>query len=154
MLSGNINHLDLIPYLPSKAAKFIAETKILLEQSAADGKHELSEEGVFLILVSVDTMPIDKCRPEIHEKYIDVQLLLSGEESIGYGHQTVIELCEDLLAERDVAFCNTVVEEKVVSLNQGDFAMFFPGEIHRPLLATQQPMMIRKAIIKIPLALI
>jgi biofilm protein TabA len=154
MLCGNLEHLELTPYLPKKIVQFINETKVLLESDYKEGRNELSEEGVFVMLVKPETLVLEKCRPEIHAKYLDVQVVLKGEESIGYGCRPVTKLKEDLLDESDVAFSEDIREEKLISLNQGDFAIFYPGEVHRPLVATNDPCTIQKAIIKIPQSIV
>ena len=150
MLCGNIQHLELIPYLPAKVVQFINETKALLTTSPENGRHELSEDEVFVVLVDAETCALETCRPEIHAKYVDVQIVRHGEESIGYGCQPVGDLAESCLKERDVAFVEQIEHEKLINLNVGDFAMFFPGEVHRPLVATNDACTVQKAIIKIP----
>lgn len=41
-----------------------------------------------------------------------------------------------------------------MTLRSGDFAVFLPGEPHQALCAVQAPMTVRKAVFKVPRALL
>ncbi|MGD7779669.1 toxin-antitoxin biofilm protein TabA, partial [Escherichia coli] len=45
-----------------------------------------------------------------------------------------------------------VVDEKTVILNEGDFVVFYPGEVHKPLCAVGAPAQVRKAVVKMLMA--
>ena len=44
------------------------------------------------------------------------------------------------------------VDEKTVILNEGDFVVFYPGEVHKPLCAVGAPAQVRKAVVKMLMA--
>jgi biofilm protein TabA len=56
----------------------------------------------------------------------------------------------DWLAEKDIAFLPE--QEKTVILNEGDFVVFYPGEVHKPLCAVGAPAKVRKAVVKMLMA--
>ena len=56
------------------------------------------------------------------------------------------------LAERDIAFLSAGEQEKTGILNEGDFVVFYPGEVHKPLCAVGEPAKVRKAVVKILMA--
>ena len=37
-------------------------------------------------------------------------------------------------------------------LNEGDFVVFYPGEVHKPLCAVGAPALVRKAVVKMQVA--
>ena len=37
-------------------------------------------------------------------------------------------------------------------LNEGDFVVFYPGEVHKPLCAVGEPAKVRKAVVKMLMA--
>ncbi|EDV0473395.1 YhcH/YjgK/YiaL family protein, partial [Salmonella enterica subsp. enterica] len=39
-----------------------------------------------------------------------------------------------------------------VVLNEGDFVVFYPGEVHKPLCAVGEPARVRKAVVKMLMA--
>ncbi|MBE8359523.1 YhcH/YjgK/YiaL family protein, partial [Leptospira interrogans] len=53
------------------------------------------------------------------------------------------------LADKDIAFLPAGTDEKHVVLQTGDFVVFFPGEVHKPLCAVGEPANVRKAVVKI-----
>ena len=58
----------------------------------------------------------------------------------------------DWLADKDIAFLPEGVDEKTVILNEGDFVVFYPGEVHKPLCAVGAPAQVRKAVVKMLMA--
>lgn len=58
----------------------------------------------------------------------------------------------DWLTDKDIAFLPTSVDEKTVVLNEGDFVVFYPGEVHKPLCAVGEPARVRKAVVKMLIA--
>ena len=58
----------------------------------------------------------------------------------------------DWLAEKDIAFLAEGQQEKTVILNEGDFVVFYPGEVHKPLCAVGAPALVRKAVVKMQVA--
>ncbi len=43
-------------------------------------------------------------------------------------------------------------QEQTVILNEGDFVVFYPGEVHKPLCAVGAPAKVRKAVVKMLMA--
>ena len=55
----------------------------------------------------------------------------------------------DWLADKDIAFIGQGIDEKTVILNEGDFVVFYPGEVHKPLCAVGAPAQVRKAVVNL-----
>ncbi|EKA6262458.1 YhcH/YjgK/YiaL family protein, partial [Salmonella enterica] len=89
-------------------------------------------------------------KAELHKKYIDVQILLSGYEEIGYSNKIDTRIKELEHLPDDIIFPECVANEQFVTLNPGDFALFYPNQIHRPLCTRGKPAPVKKAIVKIP----
>ncbi len=58
----------------------------------------------------------------------------------------------DWLADKDIAFLPEGAQEKTVVLEEGDFVIFWPGEVHKPLCAVGDPAPVRKAVVKMLMA--
>ncbi|TGD49773.1 YhcH/YjgK/YiaL family protein, partial [Salmonella enterica subsp. enterica serovar Poona] len=43
-------------------------------------------------------------------------------------------------------------DEKPGALHEGDFVVFYPGEVHKPLCAVGEPARVRKAVVKMLMA--
>jgi len=149
MLSGNINHLERLSYVDSRIHDYVLKSVALAKENQEDGKFEIDGSDVFLILATVTTEPVEDRKSEIHYNYIDIQLLLSGDEVFGISGYTDAEYLNKEF-ENDVCFLPEIENEEFVTLHEGDFMIFYPGEAHRPLCsADDSPQEIRKAIIKI-----
>jgi len=118
----------------------------------ADGKHSLDGENMFAIVSRYKPEPKEKRRPEAHQKYIDIQYIVAGEEVIGYSNlSAVATVSEDLLAEKDIIFFSNIGDEIDIVVSQGMYAVFFPWDIHRPNCVSQAEMTVRKVVLKIKL---
>ncbi|MBF9000902.1 MULTISPECIES: YhcH/YjgK/YiaL family protein [Vibrio] len=151
MFIGNIAQPSFHNALSPTLVKLIQQvTTRLANESLANGKYELADDNAFFMLVDDQTHLIKERTPECHQQYLDVQLLLEGEETFGYSTETFIALEQDFLAEKDLAFSNQLKNERFITLGAGDFVVFYPGQPHRPLVAVRDtPAPIRKVIIKV-----
>lgn len=150
MLFGNVKKLDLVPYMSEKFVNWINEA-IALSENNDLGKYMIGDDGVFVMLVDGETEPRALRKSEIHKQYIDIQILLSGEEVYGYSNTISEEALKLVELENDVMFFDDVENEQFIKLQDGDFVIFYPNQAHRPLCAGgDKPMAIKKAILKIP----
>jgi biofilm protein TabA len=149
MLFGNIEQLELTPFVYTRLQNTISEA-VSIAKGNEEGKYLLSDERVFVVVASGTTEPKEARKAEVHKKYIDVQILLEGEECIGYSNHLEETVFSRASFENDLHFIDTVQNENFVELRPGDFALFYPGQIHRPMCAIDKITEVRKAIIKIP----
>lgn len=134
MITGNLEHLDrILPQLTGTVKKAL---ELLAERDVTElsvGKTLLAGEDIFASVNEYVTEPIEDRRPEKHFQYIDIQVLGAGREAIGYTDvENASNLTEDRREANDVVFYGTVKKENFVRLEKGDFAIFFPWEVHRP----------------------
>ena len=85
----------------------------------------------------------------MHRDHIDIQYLISGIEGIACRlDDGAITPSEAYDPSRDVAFYpKTLDGESLLHLQAGDFAILYPGEIHRPGCGTGN--IVDKIVIKI-----
>ncbi len=72
---------------------------------------------------------------EAHKTYIDVHLIISGEEIIGHNDESRLNETNPYNEEGDATLYKGAVETQLV-LKQGWFAVFLPGEPHMVGLQT------------------
>ncbi|HSN65255.1 MAG TPA: YhcH/YjgK/YiaL family protein, partial [Fusibacter sp.] len=68
------------------------------------GKHQIEGEDVFILIQEYETKSIDAASFEAHRKYVDIQLILSGEEWIGYAPVQSLSSIEPYDDSKDIAF--------------------------------------------------
>lgn len=148
MLIGNIDHLDLVPYLPAKLKDAIEYVKKNINQDTPLGKHDIDGNDVFVLVFNDNTEPFEKRRAEYHERYLDIQIVLKGQEGMTFSNFPAGEPTDNWLADKDIAFLPAGKQEQQVILQDGDFIVFYPGEVHKPLCAVGEPAPVRKAVVK------
>jgi len=109
------------------------------------GRHELRGSEVYFNLQEYETKPLQKL--EAHKKYIDIQVVASGEEYMGYTNIDNTSVSEDYNEEKDVMFLKGDVD-KLLATNK-NFLIFYPEDAHMPALAVNEPKHVKKAIFKI-----
>lgn len=100
------------------------------------GRYEIDGDRIYASLQGYETHEADPDKLEIHRKYVDIQLLLAGKESILC--RPVDDLKETVPYDggKDIAFYRTEAGNSVtVTLEPGKFAVFFPEEGHMPGLS-------------------
>lgn len=118
------------------------------------GRYEIQGKEIYVNVDESQTESIEQRHPEEHEKYVDVQFLATGRERLGFvENHGKFEVLEKY-ADRDLIFYKDVENESFVESRPGNFCIFFPGEIHRPLIASGKKMQIRKAIVKVAVSLL
>lgn len=134
MITGNLAHLERLAGQLTGPVKKALE--LLAERDVTElpvGKPLLAGEDIFASVNVYETEPVADRRPEKHFKYIDIQVLGAGREKIGYTDmENAGEITEDRREPNDVVFYGKVEKENFVQLEKGDFAIFFPWEVHRP----------------------
>lgn len=152
MIFGNKKNVEeYLPYLSKslkKALLYIEETDF---SKLENGEYEIDGSRIFARVNTYATEPKADRRPEKHEKYIDVQYVAAGEETIWYTPLTAecVET-ENKAENEDVIFYADPQEANCVTLKAGDFAVFFPWELHRPNCnAGEEPVNVQKVVVKV-----
>ncbi len=150
MIQGNIKDVEkFLPYLSPRlqtALKFIAATDF---SKLPNGQIEIEGRTIYAGINTYETEPKAERRPEKHNKYIDVQFIGRGEETVWYTPLLDSTITEDCFAERDVAFYTDPHERNCANLKAGDFCILFPWELHRPNCSTEATSSVQKIVVKV-----
>ena len=112
------------------------------------GNHPIVENDVWCTISESDARDIaDLPKMEVHDSFVDVHILLEGDETIGWKDRAKCE--NHQMAEyneaQDVALFDEM-PEVFISCSTGNFVMCFPSDAHTPLLGSGT---IKKAVFKI-----
>lgn len=119
----------------------------------AAGEHKKIEleEGLFAVEQVYQTKPRPEGFFESHRKYIDVQVVIAGEERMEVIDAAHITVREPYSADRDVILYNDVGDASELRLRAGEAAIFFPVDVHMPSLRLHAPAaLVRKTVVKVP----
>ncbi len=97
-----------------------------------------------------------KLRPEgffeSHRKYIDVQVIVEGEELMEVEDISRLTVSQAYNLERDFFKYADTATASVLRMRAGDIAIFFPEDGHMPSLQWRGPGLVRKTVVKVPVA--
>jgi YhcH/YjgK/YiaL family protein len=127
-----------------KAFEFLKTTdleNLPLEKIQIDG------DDIFAIPQKYSTKEESEGKWEAHRKYIDIQYLVSGSENIGFVLIDYLEELEPYDDEKDVEFFSG--EGDYVQVHDGEFAVFFPDDAHKPGLKIESTEEVFKIVFKI-----
>lgn len=115
------------------------------------GNYSLDGDDIFVIVNDYQTKPKSTAPFEVHQKYIDVQYVVSGEEEFGYLPLAGQTPSKPYVEKNDYAnFDYESNREKAsyIQLKAGMFALFFPGDMHMPG-TSDNAVSVRKVVIKV-----
>ncbi|MBR3605604.1 MAG: YhcH/YjgK/YiaL family protein [Candidatus Gastranaerophilales bacterium] len=129
-----------------KAFEFLANTDL---KNIEDGSYEIDGKTIYANVQSLKTKLVEDKKWEVHRKYIDIQYVISGEEKMGYGIlEDFNEITQKYDTEKDVEFLNGD-KFNFVDVQEGDFVIFYPNDVHAPMLSVNEPINVKKVIVKI-----
>ncbi|MDB6165968.1 MAG: YhcH/YjgK/YiaL family protein [Lacunisphaera sp.] len=106
-------------------------------------------EGMFAIDAAYLSKPRAEVFFETHRKYIDVQAILEGEESMEIADLGRLTLDVPYDAERDLIKYRDYAPTSVLRARAGEVMVFFPVDGHLSRAVTQ-PVLVRKTVVKVP----
>ncbi len=130
MIHSNIKDNGFYSSIDDKISLCLKKSKELNEHTPC-GRYELSDD-CYVNVVEYSPKPVENATSEIHRVYADIQLILSGEEYIGYNKTSLLSRVGDYDSLNDIQFFNGDVS--LLAMQQGDWALFMPGEAHAPSL--------------------
>lgn len=120
-------------------------------KNLSEGKHIIKGDEIYANVQSLITKPIEEAKWEVHRKYIDIQYVITGDEKMGYGllsdfNKTITPYDDN----KDVAFLEGK-NYNYVDVKEGNFVIFYPNDVHAPMLNYADSRAIKKVIVKIKL---
>jgi YhcH/YjgK/YiaL family protein len=117
--------------------------------TAADGRTDIDGDNLYASVATYDTCERDERRFEAHRKYIDVQALLEGEESIDVSLEKGLPMIEAYDEKKEVMFLKPPQHFASLEMRSGYFAVFYPHDIHRPGCRLRGKQQVRKIVLKV-----
>ena len=126
----------------SEAFGFLNQPQL---DSLPDGKYGISGEQVFAIISRQNGREISEGQLEGHRKYLDIQYLISGAESIGWSPREGLINTVAYDEEKDLEFFAGTPQSLLV-VAPCTFALFLPSDAHLPLIGKGA---IHKVVVKV-----
>jgi YhcH/YjgK/YiaL family protein len=150
-VKGNLKDWPSAPGIKGleRAFEYLARTDLA---ALPLGRTDIEGNDLFLTVSEAETRAPEQVKFEAHRRYIDIQLVVRGQESIGYAPVASLVMAEPYDATKDIEFFSVPQESATLALRAGDFAVFAPGDGHRPSLHLDGPHVSRKVVVKVSVA--
>jgi len=127
-----------------KAFDFLTNTNFA---QMSDGKYLIDSDNTFAVISTYKTKQATDARPESHDKYIDIQFMIDGEEYVYCGFRNEMTERTEHRPEDDISFYQG--QTMPYLLGKGRFLLIFPNDVHAPCACIDTPATVRKVVIKI-----
>src|SRR5215469_11180560 len=98
MIAGNIDHLQT--WLPLELREAIEHVKAHVTDATPLGKHDIDGNRLFYLISEDSTEPFADRRAEYHAKYLDIQIILKGQEGMTFSTLPAGKPDADWLADK------------------------------------------------------
>ncbi len=138
MIIGSLQNTQRIETIHPRFKTFFDYAKSIDWKNLELGKIGLDGDNLFVNHVVLD--PKDKANAALegHHEYIDIQLLLEGNESMGWKPlEDAKKISQPYNATKDLIFYDEECDN-YVALKPGQFAIFFPEDLHAPGISEEK----------------
>lgn len=135
-------YFDSVPYLREICEELSGKDLSSIEI----GTYYTEKSHVKYMVQSYETHESKK--PEVHKKYADLQLVISGKERFDFA--SVSALPESFKEVDDIGFYSEDLSSSLV-LGEGEAVIVFPYEPHTPGLTADNTSAMKKIVAKIPM---
>lgn len=111
------------------------------------GRYDIDGDTVFALVQRYETKPRNEGGWEAHRRYIDVQYVADGIETLGFAHIDGLTETQAYSEENDVLLLAGAGD--YVTARGGTFIIFYPEDAHRPCLAFENPAPVLKVVVKV-----
>lgn len=155
MIFGDLTRDDFKRNLPQVMVDICNRLNTLDLENLTTGRHDLTDQIYMNVMESTTVASEDK-KAELHHQYIDIQVLISGAETIEYGVEYPnLADCTAYNEKDDYQLIDDIPQKSAVTLRPKMFAVFFPYEPHKPCCNVDgQATELKKLVVKIPVSLI
>lgn len=151
MIVDNIKNAHLYYNLGEKykiAFEFLKNTDM---KNLENGKYPIQGEEIYIIVQEYETKPEKEGKLEAHQKYTDIQYIITGQEKLGYLDISKFKPTTFYDTDKDIIFGqnNCAQNCDFIEAKEGDFLIFTPQDAHMPCISIDGAFEVKKAVIKI-----
>lgn len=155
MIFSSIHAGDDLSKYPEAIARAIRYASTTDFSQMEDGRYPIDGDRMFVQLFHLTSKQLEETKPELHEKYVDVQYWLTGEELCGVAPADGVGAQVEAHEDRDLYFYDSVKNEGFIHPTAGCYAVFFPSDAHRPgVCVDRKPLAYSKVVVKVSMELL
>lgn len=110
------------------------------------GRHDIDGDNLYVNVSELELRPLDAAHLEAHNRYIDIQVVVEGEEHFGWSERKDCAKPEGAFdEERDILFLSDI-PQTIYKVREGQFTILYPEDAHAPMLGKGK---VKKLIFKV-----
>jgi YhcH/YjgK/YiaL family protein len=149
MILDNLSQCDHYKALSPRFAKAFEYLK-KFDGSAKNGRYDLDGDTVFALVQRYTTKPSEQGQFEAHRKYIDVQFVFAGRETILWAPLESLKDVNMAYDEKqDAALFKLVPTSTPLRLSPGQFTILYPADGHVPCCQWDGASEVTKVVVKV-----
>ena len=114
------------------------------------GRFDINDETFFGIGLEYNTKNEIECLWEAHQKYLDIHVILEGEEVINISETSTMKQTMDFDNENDYQLFEGTKQHHIC-LRKGEFLALYPNECHQTAVKLEEASFVKKIVFKIKL---
>jgi YhcH/YjgK/YiaL family protein len=126
------------------ALKFLESTDF---GNAEEGRIDIDGDNIYALIQKYNTKPEEEGKWETHRKYIDVQFVARGSESICVVNVNYLDVVQEYSPEKDVEFYDG--DGDFIQMNEDEFVILFSHDAHMPGIEVEESEEVLKVVIKV-----
>lgn len=151
MIVDNIKNCEMYYKLNKGFEKAFDFIKKAVRENLPIGKYEIDGNEVYALIQEYKTKLKEEGKFEGHRKYIDIQYIISGIEKIDVIDISKLESNIEYNEEKDIEFYKDNSKTGNVVLEEGEYAIFYPTDIHKPGMVFDSITDVKKIVVKVKL---
>ena len=147
MLVGTIQNTEDSAFLikMNRVLHFLQDTDLA---GLPVGQILLEPDSIIVYVQEYTTSPASELLFETHEKFIDMQVMVSGQEIIAYAPKRGLKPKGTYDNAKDIAFFEEPEEFAAIAMHPGDYVVMKPQDGHKPRCVLSQPCKVKKIVVK------
>lgn len=115
--------------------------------SIAPGTYAIDGSSIYAIITTVEPKNLQDTHFEVHRKFVDCHVILSGVETVAYAPMNTLKPENEYDPAVD---CQLFTGSgRLLTVDPGQFWIALPSDAHWPAIQSAQNLPVRKAIIKL-----
>lgn len=146
-----VDHLSNAFFYKDLGSNFRRAFKYLKKQNLSKlnpGSYVIENNRIHAHVSKYLTHEFDQEKWESHKQFVDLQYIIEGFESFGFGEINNFEPISEYIPERDICWYKGELHH-LITAGEGMFLIFFPNDIHQPGIVVDNPKEVKKIVIKI-----
>ena len=111
-----------------------------------DGRHEIEGDTLYAMIVRKPGLSRDQAVLEAHRRYIDIQYVIEGTDSIGWKCVRECRTVKKAYSPTDDCVLFADLPTSWSTVESGSLAIFFPADAHAPMVSEG---LLHKAVVKV-----